>query len=206
MTAVNFFLKTNMGMQSMSKRSSQYKGTPRDSSRKHEVRELAHMHNMEQRGIKYPSAINIHNLADLMQALMVHFNKSIQSIQYHAVLNEDSLSDEEADQVVENLKDVHKQAEYAASLLKRRYFKQEVGSCYDPHQGERECLRRLRREFGRVYMGHLRDMWPVASATLEAAGMVEPPYGGDDDDQNNSFVTPWPTGVKDNVEMIRLVQ
>jgi hypothetical protein len=190
----------------MSKRSSQYKGTPRDSSRKHEVRELAHMHNMEQRGIKYPSAINIHNLADLMQALMVHFNKSIQSIQYHAHLNGDSLSEEAAAKLAEDLKDVHKQAEYAASLLKKRYFNQEVGSCYDPHQGKRECLRRLRRQFGHVWLGHVRYMWPVAAETLEAAGMVEPPYGGDDDDQNHSFVKPWKTGVRDTVEMIRLVQ
>ena len=185
----------------MSKRSSQYKGRPRDGTRKHAIRQLAHLHNMEQRGIHYPKSINIHNLGDRMQLLMDFFNKKIALFRRSAEMDNE-LSEEE---IGKRLKEIHKQAEYAAAMLKKRFFKQEVGSCYDPHQSKRERGRRLQREFGNVYISHLRESYPQAANSLEEMGLVEPPYGGDDDDLNHSLVTPWKTGVRENVEMIRMV-
>lgn len=179
----------------MSKRSTMYKGTPRDSTRKHQIRELAHMHNVEQRGFKYPKSINIHNYGDQASLIAGHFNISIIAEQARA-----KAENRPVNQTL--ITRIKRQAERAGMMLQRRFFKREVGSCYDPHQGKKECLRRLRRAFGNVYLSYIRDTYPTAAQILEANGLVEPPFGGDDDDQNHSFITPWPTGVREDLEMI----
>lgn len=130
----------------MSKRSSQYKGLPRDSSRKHEVRELAHLHNMEQRGIKYPKSINIHNYGDQASVIAGHFNI--------AIISEQARAKAKARPVDQGLiTRIRRQAERAGMILKRNFFKREVGSAYDPHQGDRECLRRKSQIKNGLYFG-----------------------------------------------------
>ena len=172
----------------MSKRNSMYKGTPRDSTMSHEVRELAHMHNMEQRGIGYPKSINIHNLGDQLEKLMNFFNAKLAYAQ--------RIYEDDEDKLKERVKDIHKEAELAAALCKKRFFKQEVGSAYDPHQGQKECNRRLQREFGRCYIDHVESTYPTAAAALKEAGLVE---------EGTDIVVPWKTHVRENIDMIHVV-
>ena len=120
----------------MSKRNSMYKGTPRDSSTRHVVRELAHMHNMEQLGIKYPKSISQHDLKAQLIKISDHFNHG-----------------REPD--MEKINEIRKMAEHSAKLCTLRFLKRESSYVPPEKTEKRENLRRFNRIHDGRYMGNV---------------------------------------------------
>ena len=131
----------------MSKRNSIYKGTARDSSRRHEVRELAHMHNMEQLGKKYPKAISHHDLEAQVTKILDHFNRQILAEQQIAAYH-----GREPD--MEKINEIRKMAEHSAKRCTLRFLKRESSYVPPEKTEKRENLRRFNRIHDGKYMGN----------------------------------------------------
>ena len=132
----------------MSKRNSMYKGTPRDSSTRHVVRELAHMHNMEQLGIKYPKSISQHDLKAQLIKISDHFNRQILAEQQIAAYH-----GREPD--MEKINEIRKMAEHSAKLCTLRFLKRESSYVPPEKTEKRENLRRFNRIHDGRYMGNV---------------------------------------------------